>query len=116
MIAELDKYGLVVNIGNCHSVGYTGWSTQGGYGSLSASHGMGCGKALSALVILPSGEIVEGDKGMLFALNGGACGWGVVYETRIHVHKLKELLTGLIVFSLEQTAGILEGYQEILDG
>lgn len=115
LAAKLEEHGLVVTMGGCHSVGYTGWSTAGGYGSLNGAFGMGCDQILSARMILANGEIVDADEEMLWALRGGGCGWGVVYEMRLRVHKLEKLLAGMIVFPIEQVEGILGKYQEVLD-
>ncbi|KAH8684331.1 hypothetical protein BGZ60DRAFT_523553 [Tricladium varicosporioides] len=115
LAARLEEHGLVATMGGCHSVGYTGWSTGGGYGSLNGAFGMGCDQILSARMILANGKIVDADEEMLWALRGGGCGWGVVYEMQIRVYRLEKLLAGMIVYPIEEVERILGEYQEVLD-
>ena len=99
-------------------VGLTGWTLGGGYGQLNGRYGLGVDNVVSAQVVLADGSLVtagaEGDAELLWCLQGGGGGFGVVVSMTIRHHPVKEVLTGAIMFPIDQAADVLRGYQRLI--
>ena len=77
----LAPHGRTVAAGCGPTVGIAGLALGGGIGILGRLHGFTCDQVLGARVVLRSGEIVEADEELLWALKGaGGARFGVVTE------------------------------------
>jgi FAD/FMN-containing dehydrogenase len=91
LLAVTDPRGLAVVTGSCSSVGMTGLTLGGGYGSLIGRFGLALDNLLSAEVVLADGRIVtarpDSEEELFWALRGGGGNFGVVtaMEHRVHV-------------------------------
>jgi FAD/FMN-containing dehydrogenase len=94
LIEELVKFELVTPFGSVPSVGYVGWATNGGYGALSAKHGLGVDQIVGAKVANWKGELVDADAEMLKGIRGAGGNFGVVVEMTIKVYSLKSVSQG----------------------
>ncbi|TVY60764.1 FAD-linked oxidoreductase aurO [Lachnellula suecica] len=112
---SLEKYGLITALGGCHSVGYAGWATAGGYGGLNGALGLGVDQILGATLVSPKGDIIEADDELLWALRGGGCNFGVITSLKIKVETMPKVLAGVIVFPLSEAKKVLLRYQGLLD-
>ena len=104
--------------GTVADVGMTGWTLGGGYGQLNGVYGMGVDNLVSAQVVLADGSLVtasaDGDADLLWCLQGGGGGYGVVASMTIRMHRLSEILTGVFMFPIDQAAGVLRGFQRLI--
>lgn len=91
VLQELESHGVQAPVGSCGTVGYTGWSTLGGFGPYVNYYGLGADQIVGAKVVKASGELVEADGRMLKAIRGGGGNIGVVAELCIAVHPLQEV-------------------------
>ncbi|KAL3474761.1 hypothetical protein BJX99DRAFT_260019 [Aspergillus californicus] len=96
-LAELlGKQDLITPTGSVASVGYTGWSTLGGYGPFSSLYGLGVDQIVGAKLVNSNGEIIEASDELLAGLRGGGGNFGVVVELTINVYPLKQVCESLL--------------------
>jgi hypothetical protein len=120
VIRAAQSYGLVAVTGNFGSVGMAGFTLSGGYGSLTPKFGLALDNLLAADVVLEDGSVVTADNstnGELFwALRGGGGNFGIVVSMRIRLHRLGELLGGMILFPRPDSHSILANYADFIAG
>jgi FAD/FMN-containing dehydrogenase len=113
VFAVTDPRGLAVVTGSCSSVGMTGLTLGGGYGSLSARFGLALDNLLTAEVVLADGRIVTAslnDEPELFwALRGGGGNFGVVTAMHHRTHYLPSVRSGMLLFPFAEARAVLEG-------
>ena len=104
--------------GTVAEVGLTGWTLGGGYGQLNCRYGMGVDNLVSAQVVLANGSLATAsasdDADLLWCLQGGGGGFGVVVSMTVRMHPVAEVLAGAIMFPLDQAAAVLRGYQQLI--
>ncbi|KAJ5128222.1 hypothetical protein N7448_001940 [Penicillium atrosanguineum] len=99
LLKALEVHGVTTPHSVTPTVGYTGWAIHGGYGLLSATCGMGVDQILGAKVIDARGSIRDADETMLTAIRGGGGAFGVIYELKIKVYALNQVLAGAIIYN-----------------
>lgn len=77
--------------GSVASVGYVGWSTNGGYGPFSSLYGLGVDQIVGAKLVNHQGEVVEASDELLKGIRGAGNIFGVIVELTIKVFPLKEV-------------------------
>ena len=116
MAVAAHSYAVVT--GACSEVGLTGWTLGGGYGQLNGRYGMGVDNVVSAQVVLADGSLVtakaNSDDELLWCLQGGGGGFGVVVSLTIRMYPLSEILTGIVIFPLDEAAAVLRGYMRLI--
>jgi len=112
------SYGLDAATGTAGTVGTVGLTLGGGYGPLCGKVGLALDNMVSADVVLPDGELVTADAErnaeLFWALRGGGGNFGVVTEMRIRLHSLPALLSGMIMYPMEQATDILAAVAEFV--
>jgi FAD/FMN-containing dehydrogenase len=120
VIRAAQSHGLVAVTGNFGSVGMAGFTLSGGYGSLTPKFGLALDNLLAADVVLEDGSVVTADNttnGELFwALRGGGGNFGIVVSMRIRLHRLGEVLGGMILFARHDSHSILANYADFIAG
>lgn len=81
--------------GSVSSVGYVGWSTNGGYGPFSTLHGLGLDSIVGAKLVNYKGDLVEASDELLKGIRGAGNIFGVIVELTIKVYPLKEVSAGV---------------------
>jgi FAD/FMN-containing dehydrogenase len=118
VIRAAQAHGLVAVTGNFGSVGMTGFTLSGGYGSLTPKYGLALDNLLSADVVLEDGSLVTADSttnGELFwALRGGGGNFGIVVRMRIRLHRLGAVLGGMIVFPRHDSYAVLASFADYI--
>lgn len=74
------------------SVGYVGWSTLGGYGSMTARYGLGVDQICGAKIVNAKGEIQDASDEMLVGIRGGGGTLGIIVELTIKVYPLDKVM------------------------
>ena len=114
----VSQHSRAIVTGTTGRLGATGWGLGGGYGQLNGRYGLGVDNVVSAQVVLADGSLVtagaEGDADLLWCLQGGGGGFGVVVSVTIRTHPVSEILFGSIMFPLDQAADVLRGYQRLI--
>ncbi|HEX5120969.1 MAG TPA: FAD-binding oxidoreductase [Pseudonocardiaceae bacterium] len=118
LVAATNPYGLVPVTGTVKAVGLTGLTLAGGYGLLAGRHGLALDNLVAARVVLADGTAVttdaERNPDLFWALRGGGGNFGVVTDARYRVHPIRTLVSGLLLFPLEQATQVLTGYRELI--
>ena len=112
VVKLLDSHGLTTPTGWCDTVGYVGWATGGGYGSMQGTHGFGVDQIVGGRMVLANGDIVdtEEDENLLWVLKGAGTGsFGVVSELRIKTFPIPKMLAGKLVFAMQDAQRVLTG-------
>src|SRR5262245_2689624 len=111
-------HGHAAAVGTVSSVGFTGLTLGGGYGTLIGVVGLGIDNLLSAEVVLPDGRVVTADANhepdLFWALRGGGGNFGVVTELRTRLHPLATVTSGTIAFGWDQARSVLIGWRELM--
>ncbi|MGM1064476.1 FAD-binding oxidoreductase, partial [Saccharothrix sp. Mg75] len=115
--SAVDWHGLAAAVGTVKAVGVTGLAMGGGYGLLLGKHGLALDNLIGARVVLADGEVVTAspvrEPDLFWALRGGGGNFGVVTETTFRVHPLRSVVSGMVLFGLDQARSVLRGYREL---
>jgi len=118
VLAVTDPRGLAVVTGSCSSVGMTGLTLGGGYGSLIGRFGLALDNLLAADVVLADGRIVtassSNEQELFWALRGGGGNFGVVTSMQHRTHYLPSVHSGMLLFPFAEARPVLEGCIEIM--
>jgi FAD/FMN-containing dehydrogenase len=114
--ASLEK-GLVTTAGVVSHTGVGGFTLGGGYGRLNRKYGLAVDNLRSATLITADGEIrnVSNDENsdLFWAIRGGGGNFGVVTEFEFQLYPFeRNLLSGSIVWPIDQARDVLEFYAE----
>ena len=91
LIDTLGKEDLSTATGMVPSIGFTGWSTYGGYGPFAGKFGLGFEQILAAKVVTWEGEVLDADQELLKGIKGAGGSFGVIVELTIKVYPLKHV-------------------------
>ena len=116
---ECQAYGLATPLGINSTTGVAGLTLGGGFGWLSRKHGMTVDNLVSVEVITAEGRREVASAGqnpdLFWAVRGGGGNFGVVTMFEFKLHRVgPEILSGLIVFPLEQANAVLRQYREFV--
>jgi FAD/FMN-containing dehydrogenase len=93
LITAAEPLGLLAVVGTGADVGVAGFSTAGGYGLTSPTHGLGADNLLEIDIVLADGRLVTASKtenpDLLWAHRGGGANFGVIVSMRIRLHRVK---------------------------
>jgi FAD/FMN-containing dehydrogenase len=113
VLAMTDPRGLAAVTGSCSSVGMTGLTLGGGYGSLIGRFGLALDNLLAAEIVLADGRVVTADHvneaELFWALRGGGGNFGVVTAMQCRLHDLPSVRSGMLLFSFSEAKAVLEG-------
>ena len=112
------KYGLATTTGTISSVGMSGFTLGGGYSSLLGAYGLAADNLLSAQVVTADGQLVtanaEEHADLLWGLRGGGGNFGVVVALEYRLHPLTTVLSGMLLYPLEQARTVLHNFNEFI--
>ena len=120
VLAVTDPRGLAMVTGSCSSVGMTGLTLGGGYGSLIGRFGLALDNLIAAEVVLADGRIVtassSNEQELFWALRGGGGNFGVVTSMQHRTHHLPSVHSGMLLFPFVEARAVLEGCIDIMAG
>jgi FAD/FMN-containing dehydrogenase len=118
LIGSAERYGLATTTGTISSVGMTGLTLGGGYGSLTGAYGLAADNLLSAQVVTADGQLIiasaEEHSDLLWGLRGGGGNFGVVVSLEYRLHPLTTVLSGMLLYPLEQARTVLPKFNEFI--
>jgi FAD/FMN-containing dehydrogenase len=118
LIGAAHHYGLATTTGTNSSVGMAGFTLGGGYGSLMGAYGLGADNLLAAQVVTADGQLITANAAehsdLLWGLRGGGGNFGVVVALEFRLHPVTTVLSGLVMYPLEQARTVLRQFNEFL--
>jgi FAD/FMN-containing dehydrogenase len=118
LINAAQQYGLATTTGTVSTVGLSGLTLGGGYGPLMGKYGLVADNLLSAQVVTVDGHIVTASAtehvDLLWGLRGGGGNFGVVIAMEYRLHPVTTVLSGLLLYPLEQASAVLRHYDEFI--
>ncbi len=115
---ETQLYGLAIPLGINSTTGIAGLTLGGGFGWITAKHGLTIDNLLAAQVVSADGEVrlasATENADLFWAICGGGGNFGVVASFKFALHPIgPEVLSGLVVHPLADARGLLQSYREI---
>ena len=121
LLGHLDQaslpHGLVTTAGVVSHTGVGGFTLGGGFGRLNRKYGLAIDNLVSAEMITADGEIrtvsAEQNADLFWGIRGGGGNFGVVSKFEYQMHPFdRNVLSGSIVWPIEQARDVLEFYAE----
>jgi FAD/FMN-containing dehydrogenase len=121
LLADVDAatqaHGLAVPLGINSTTGVAGLTLGAGFGWLSRMYGMTIDNLESAEVVTAAGKVLKAsateNPDLFWALRGGGGNFGVVTRFEYRLHPVgPEVLSGLIVYPIEQAKAVLQKFRE----
>ena len=114
--AALEK-GLVTTAGVISHTGIGGFTLGGGFGRLNRKYGLAVDNVTGATIVTADGQVrqisAEEEPDLFWAIRGGGGNFGVVTDFEFQLHPFeRNVLSGNIVWPLEQARDVLEFYAE----
>ncbi|NCF81904.1 MAG: FAD-binding protein [Proteobacteria bacterium] len=114
--AALEK-GLATTAGVISHTGCGGFTLGGGFGRLNRKYGLAIDNVTGAQIITADGQIrrisAEQEPELFWAIRGGGGNFGVVTEFEYQLYPFeRNLLSGVIIWPLDQARDVLEFYAE----
>jgi len=125
LLGHLDQaslpHGLVTTAGVVSHTGVGGFTLGGGYGRLNRKFGLAVDNLRAATMVTADGRIrnvnAEEDADLFWAIRGGGGNFGVVTEFEFELYPFdRNVLSGSIIWPIEQARDVLEFYAEWSDG
>jgi len=114
-------HGLVTTAGVVSHTGVGGYTTGGGFGRLNRKYGLTIDNLLSAEIITADGQVrmvsADNEPDLFWAIRGGGGNFGVVTQFDFQLHDFdRNVLSGLLVWPIDQARDVLEFYAEWQSG
>ena len=109
--------GLVTTAGVVSHTGVGGYTTGGGFGRLNRKYGLTIDNLLGAEIVTADGQVryvsTDNEPDLFWAIRGGGGNFGVVTRFDFQLHEFdRNVLSGLIVWPMEQARDVLEFYAD----
>jgi FAD/FMN-containing dehydrogenase len=113
--------GLVTTAGVVSHTGVGGFTLGGGFGRLNRKYGLAVDNVLAADIVTADGQLrtisAEQDPDLFWAIRGGGGNFGVVTRFVYQLHPFdRNVLSGLIVWPVEQAREVLDFYGDWYTG
>ncbi len=115
---ETQAFGLATTGGLVRTTGIAGLTLAGGHGFLVRRFGLACDNLLSADVVTADGQLLTASEtansDLFWALRGGGGNFGIVTSFEYRLHLLGPVLGGMVLYPMNQAAGLLRTYDDLL--
>jgi hypothetical protein len=125
LLGQLDtaslEHGLVTTAGVVSHTGVGGFTLGGGFGRLNRKYGLAVDNLVAADIVTADGQFrtvsATQDPDLFWALRGGGGNFGVVTGFHYQLHPFdRNVLSGMIVWPIEQAREVLDFYSEWYSG
>jgi len=118
LIGAAQRHGLATATGTISSVGLGGLTLGGGYGPMLGKVGLVADNLLSAQVVTADGRLLSANTrenpDLYWALRGGGGNFGVMVSLEYRLHPISQVLSGLLLYPLDQARAVLHYYDEFI--
>jgi FAD/FMN-containing dehydrogenase len=113
---ETQAFGLASTGGTVSNTGVAGLTVGGGLGWLMGTHGLAIDNLLSVEVVTADGRVrrasADEHPDLFWALRGGGGNYGVVTSLEFRLHRVSQVLGGLVIYPLDQARAVLRFYRD----
>jgi hypothetical protein len=114
-LGDLDKAtrtsSLAAVLGECPSVGMSGFTLGGGLGRLMGQHGSACDNLLSADIVTADGRVLRvsanENADLFWGIRGGGGNFGIVTSFEHRLHTVGPVLAGVLQYPMSQARAAL---------
>jgi hypothetical protein len=115
---ELSISGLATPGAGAATVGYAGFATGGGRGTISPRYGLACDNIQEVDIITPDGQLHTISKTSKPDLFWGVCGgggnFGIITRFKVKAHKVPEVVAGNLVFPFKEASNSIKRIRDLL--
>lgn len=116
--ATLSEYGLALSSGDTTSVGVGGLATGGGIGWMVRKYGLTIDSMVAAEIVTADGNILRtsanDNPDLFWGIRGGGGNFGIVTSFEFTAHPVREVYSGMIIYSLDNLPGLLKGWRDYM--
>jgi len=116
LIAATQPHGLVTTTGIVSDTGLAGLTLGGGVGWLEGRFGLACDNVLAFEVVTADGRLRRASPSehpdLYWALRGGGGNFGVVTVFEYQLHRLGQVLAGMVVHPMPRARDVLRFYRD----
>jgi hypothetical protein len=113
---ETVAHGLATTGGTVGSTGIGGLTLGGGLGFLMGSHGLTCDNLVSADIVTAEAQFVTASETshpeLFWGIRGGGGNFGIVTSFEYRLHRVDQLLAGLVVYPIAVARDALELFRD----
>ncbi len=111
------EHGMITTAGVVSHTGVGGFTLGGGFGRLNRKHGLAVDNLMGVEIVTADGQVrhvnADSDPDLYWAVRGGGGNFGVVTQFDFQLHPFeRKLLSGSIVWPIDQARDVLEFYGE----
>lgn len=112
------KYGLASTGGLISTTGVAGLTLGGGVGWLVRKHGLSCDNLIEAEIVTADGQLLTAspkvNSELFWGIRGGGGNFGVVTSMTFKVHKLNNVVGGMILHPQNKAKEVIQFYREFM--
>ena len=109
-------YGLATTGGLVSSTGIAGLTLGGGIGWLMRKHGLTCDNLLSVDLVTANGQLLTANTSenadLFWGVRGGGGNFGIVTTFTYRLHRIRQVMAGMIVYPADRAAELLRFYRD----
>ncbi|KAJ4413984.1 hypothetical protein N0V82_008194 [Gnomoniopsis sp. IMI 355080] len=113
LLKALGSHGLVTPCGSIGSVGYVGWSANGGYGPFAHLYGLGVDQIVGAKLVDYKGDLLDAPDELLKGIRGAGTIFGAIVELTVKVFPLNNMLVSTLVY---ESKDMLSTWKSLTEG
>jgi hypothetical protein len=117
--AELSKHGLATPGAGASTVGYAGFATGGGRGTISPRYGYACDNIEEMEIVTADGELrtvsATSEQDLYWAVRGGGGNFGVVTRFDVRAHPVTDVVGGNILFPFRDARSVMKRIRDLFD-
>jgi FAD/FMN-containing dehydrogenase len=122
LLGDLDRAtqmsGLAAVLGECPSVGMSGYTLGGGLGRLMGRHGSACDNLLSAEIVTADGRVLRisanENPDLFWGVRGSGGNFGIVTSFEHRLHPVGRVMAGVLQYPMSQARAALRFFADYM--